>query len=325
MNKSHAATHRQDIHRTSSYSAYCNRHKTAIAFSLQRMWLRPLSMWITLAVIAVALSLPTSMRILLNNLSQITNDKREIPTLTLFLQAQTSERQTKDFAEILIRKPAVLNVKPLFKDQALQDFNSITGIKNILQDLPENPLPHAIIITPDLSLLEKQGISIQAFAEGLKKDRLVEAVQLDVEWVHRLQAILRIAKRISWVIGVLLAIAVILIVGNAIRLEIENRKEEIHVNRLVGATNSYIRRPFLYGGAWLGLFGGIFSLIIVYAAFLWIIPPVQQLAQLYNSNFVLSTIDFPMLFEILILSTLLGWTGSFIIINQQLWSNPELQ
>jgi cell division transport system permease protein len=141
---------------------------------------------------------------------------------------------------------------------------------------------------------------------------------MDIEWVQRLLAILRIADRAVLVISVLLALTVLLVVGNTIRLNIENRKEEIEVTKLIGATNAYIRRPFLYGGIWYGLFGGILSLVIVHLSLLFLVSPVNKLARLYGSHFTISGLDVNATLFILAVSALLGLFGAQLAVGKHL-------
>ena len=297
---------RNKVAGSSPLGAWLNQQIHAIQFSMERLWFNPLSTWITLAAIAIALSLPTSLHLLLKNLQTLTDDKREVPTITLFLKQTVTEQQAKDRAELMSEMPEVDSVRVVTRDEALADFRKITGFAETLDTLDENPLPHVLILTPRLDLLGSAELDINAFSSKLKAFPEVDDVQIDVEWVQRLRAILGIAERIVLVVSVLLGLTVLLVVGNTIRLDIENRKDEIRVTRLIGATNTYIRRPFIYGGIWFGLFGGILSLVIVHIALLFLIDPVNRLAQLYGSQFTLRGLDVLMTIKILLASSVLG-------------------
>lgn len=316
-----AATKPQKNHRTNALSIWLNQQKHAIQFSLQRLWFNPASAWITLVAIAIALSLPTSLHVLLKNLQTLTDDKREVPTITLFLKENVSEQQAKDRAELMSELEEVSDVRVVTRDEAIADFRQITGFAETLETLGENPLPHVLILTPKLNLLGESDADLQEFSRKLKAYPEIDSVQIDVEWIQRLRAMLRIADRIVMVVSVLLGMTVLLVIGNTIRLDIENRKEEIRVTRLIGATNSYIRRPFIYGGIWLGLFGGVISLVIVHIALLFMVSPVNKLATLYGSNFSLSGVDVLMTLKILLVSTLLGLIGAWIAVGRYLWQN----
>ena len=300
-----------------------NQQANALKFSMTRLWFNPLSTWITLAAIAIALSLPTSLHILLKNLQTLTDDKREIPTITVFLKQSVSEQQAKDRAELLQELNEVEHIRVVTRDQALADFRKITGVAETLATLDENPLPHVLIITPKLSVLGELDINMDEFSKKLKSYPEVDSVQIDVEWVERLRAILRIAERIVLVVSILLGLTVLLVIGNTIRLDIENRKEEIHVIRLLGATNSYIRRPFVYGGIWFGLFGGILSLVVVHVAMLFLVNPVHKLASLYGSTFNLRGVDVSMTLKILFASSILGIIGAWVAVGRYLWQDEN--
>ena len=303
----------------SRLASWWNQQAAAIKFSMERLWFNPLSTWMTLAAIAIALSLPTGLNLMLKNLQSLTDSKREVPTMSLFLKQSVSEQQAKDLAELLSDLPEVSKVEVVTKEQALDDFRKITGFAETLETLGENPLPNVLILTPRLSLLSQQETTTEQFAEKLKKYSQIESVQIDVEWVERLKAILEIAQRVVLVVGLLLSLTVLLVVGNTIRLDIENRKDEIYVTRLLGATNQYIRRPFIYGGLWLGLFGGILSLVIVQLALLLLVPPVQHLSSLYGGEFTLKGVDTVMTLQILAASCALGMAGAWLAASQHLW------
>lgn len=300
-------------------SAWKNQFIHAMAFSLKRLWFNSISTWITLATIAIALSLPTSLHILLKNLQTLTDDKREVPTITLFLKQNITEQQALDRTELLSELPEVDKARSISKDEALEDFRELTGFAEALETLGENPLPHVILVTPRLSILGNTEADLEQFSRKLKSYSEVDSVQIDIKWVQKLRTILSIADRIVLVVSLLLGITVLLVIGNTIRLDIENRKEEIQVSRLIGATNSYIRRPFVLGGIWFGLFGGILSLVIVHSALLLLISPVQSLAEHYGSSFVLSGLDFEMTFKILVASVLLGIIGAWLAVSRYLW------
>jgi cell division transport system permease protein len=319
QNKKTSAKSRNTNSSPGPLKAWFNQQTNAIHFSMQRMWFNPLSTWITLAAIAIALSLPTSLHLLLKNLQTLTSDKREVPTITLFLKQSVTEQQAKDRAELMSEMPEIDNVRVVTREEALAEFRNITGFAETLKTLDENPLPNVLIITPKLSLLGNLEMDASEFSRKLKAFPEVDEVQIDVEWVERLRAILRIAERIVLVVSILLGLTVLLVVGNTIRLDIENRKDEIRVTRLIGATNAYIRRPFVYGGIWFGLFGGILSLVIVHVALLFLVPPVTTLANLYGSTFTLHGVDVVMTLEILLSSSLLGIVGAWLAVGRYLW------
>ncbi len=293
-------------------------HKEAAIYSILRLWHSPLSTWITLAAIAIALSLPASLHLFLKNLKSLTDDKREVPTISLFIKQGISEKQARDRAELLRELSEIDKVVVIPKDEALKEFRKITGFAEAIETLDENPLPHVLVITPHLSLLGDPEMDMKKLAHKLKGYPEVDLVQMDIEWVQRLRGILRITERVILIISVLLGMTVLLVIGNTIRLNIENRKEEIEVSKLIGATTAYIRRPFLYTGIWYGLFGGIISLVLVHFALLFLVTPVNELAQLYGSSFSISGLGLKNTFYILLFSSFLGLIGAWLAVGKHL-------
>jgi len=173
----------------------------------------------------------------------------------------------------------------------LEDFKKISGFTEAIETLNENPLPHVLVVTPYLDLVGTLDLDMKELERKLYTYPEVDLVQMDIEWVQKLQGILRIIERSIMVISILLALTVLLVVGNTIKLNIENRKKEMEVSKLIGATSAYIRRPFLYTGLWYGLFGGLFSLVLVHIAILSLVSPVNELANLYNSNYIIFSIS----------------------------------
>ena len=315
---------RPSSNRARLYFIWWNQQKQAIDFSLKRLWFNPISAWITLIAIALALSLPTSMHVLVKNLQSLTHNNQSVPTISLFLKPKITEQQANDLAELVKSQPEVLTTTVVTRDQALQDFKKISGLADTLTTLGENPLPNIVIITPKLNDLGETDADLDDFSKRLKTYKEVGDVQIDVEWIQRLRAILQIAERIVAVVAALLAVTVLLVVGNTIRLDIENRKDEIRVTRLIGATNRYIRRPFLYGGLWLGLFGGVLSLLVVNIALLFLVEPVNKLSMLYGNTFNIGGIDLTTTLEVLITSSLLGLIGAWLAVSRYLWDSKVI-
>lgn len=303
-------------------AAWFNQQAAAIKFSMERLWFHPLSTWITLLTIAIALALPLGMHLLLKNLKTLTDDKREIPTITVYFKQQVSEQQARDRADLISELREVQSVQVLTREQAWQEMLKAEGGQGI-ETLEENPFPHALVITPKLQLLPNLEADMREFVRKLKTYPDIEDAQLDLEWIMRLRAILRIVDTVVLIVSALLGLAVIFVVGNTIRLDIENRKEEIRVTRLLGATNGYVRRVFLYNGFWLGLFGGVISLVLVHVALLFLLPPINQLAELYGSQYTLRGVDLTMTLQMLAISSLLGIIGSWLVVSRYLWKDEN--
>ena len=305
---------------SSPISNKIGQHKEAMNYSASHLWTSPLSTWITLAAIAIALSLPASLYLLLKNMKSLTDDKREVPTISVFIKQNISKQQARDRGELLQEMPEIDKVVLVPKDQALDDFRQITGFAETLETLDENPLPHVLVVTPHMNLIGDQNLDLERLVRKLENYPEVDLVQMDIEWVQRLRGILNISERAILVISVLLGLTVLLVVGNTIKLNIENRKEEIEVTQLIGATSSYIRRPFLYSGIFYGLFGGVLSLVLVHIALLFLVAPVNELARLYGSSFTISGMGVKMTLYILIFSSVLGLIGAWLAVGKHLRS-----
>ena len=292
-------------------------HKEAISYSLKRLWQSNLSTWITLAVIGIALCLPSSLYLLLQNLKSLT-DKREVPTISLFIKQDISEQQARDRGELIQELSMIDKVVLVPRDEALEDFRKITGFAETLETLDENPLPHVLVVTPHIDLIANPANDMQKLADKLETYPEIDLVQMDLEWVSRLRSILRITERAILIISGLLALTVLLVIGNTIKLNIENRKEEIEVSKLIGASSTYIRRPFLYTGIWYGLFGGIISLVLVHLALISFVAPVNELAKLYSSTFIITGLSLSTTLYILLSSSTLGLVGAWLAVGRHL-------
>jgi cell division transport system permease protein len=306
---------------SSPLSNKIGQHKEAMSYSASHLWTSPLSTWITLAAIAIALSLPASLYLLLKNMKSLTDDKREVPTISVFIKQNISEQQARDRGELLQEMPEIDKVVLVPRDQALDDFRQITGFAETLETLDENPLPHVLVVTPHMNLVGDQNLDLERLVRKLENYPEVDLVQMDIEWVQRLRGILNISERAILVISVLLGLTVLLVVGNTIKLNIENRKEEIEVTKLMGATSAYVRRPFLYSGVFYGLFGGVLSLVLVHIALLFLVAPVNELAQLYGSSFTIRGMGVKMTLYILLFSSFLGLVGAWLAVGKHLKSH----
>jgi len=292
------------------------RHAQVALASLGRLCRTPLPTLMTAAVIGIALALPTGMHVALGNIQQLAGGWDGAATLSLFLKQDVSEEQVIKLTNTLGKHPKLAEVQLINPDIALEEFQRLSGFKGALKALDRNPLPSVVIIEP----LEQYSTPEAAEALMAEFNKLAEVdfTQLDLQWVRRFHAITEIARRGVLVIGILLGLAVLLIVGNTIRLEIQNRKSEIEITKLIGGTDAFIRRPFLYNGLWYGLSGGILAWLLVTLS-LWMLDgPVERLAGLYRSEFDLSAIDFQTLGALLLGSALLGLFGSWIAVGRHL-------
>jgi cell division transport system permease protein len=264
-------------------NAYLREHAHILAFSLRRLARAPMASLMTTAVIGIALALPAGLYVLLNNLQALTGDWDGTVRISLFLKPGTPVEALRPLAERVRARNDVAQVQTITARQALEEFKRSSGLETALESLEENPLPHVLVVSPPAS--GGDSARVEALARALRQLPEVDLAQLDMEWLQRLYALLEIARRVLTGIALMLALAVLLIVGNTIRLDIENRRAEIEVTKLIGATNGFIRRPFLYGGVWYGVLGGILAWLMVFAALTLIETPVERLAGLYHSQY----------------------------------------
>ncbi len=292
------------------------RHLQVALASLGRLCRAPLATLMTTAVIGIALALPTGMHVALSNIQQLAGGWDGAATLSLFLKQGVNEQQAMQLANRLRAHPQLARVQLIDPDLALEEFQRLSGFKGALQALERNPLPTVLVVEPH----QQQSTPEAAEALMAEFNQLAEVdfTQLDLQWVRRFHAITEIARRGVMVIGLLLGLAVLLIIGNTIRLEIQNRKSEIEITKLIGGTDAFIRRPFLYNGLWYGLSGGIFAWLLVTLSLWTLSEPVERLAGLYQSEFDLSAIDCQTLGLLLLGSTLLGLFGSWIAVGRHL-------
>jgi len=296
--------------------AYFRDHVRVLLFSLGKLYRTPFATVFTLLMIAVALALPACLYVLLNNLQTVTYKWDDAGQISLFLHTETSEQTIKQLKNELTEHKQVGNVAYVPAELALREFQDRSEFSELLAGLPSNPLPPTLIVTPIDSA--KQSDSLNKLKKEFQSLANVEQVQLDMQWLQRLQAITNIIRRAITAIGIMLSLSVLLVVGNSIRLDIENRRAEIEVAKLIGATNRFIRRPFLYSGMWFGLLGGILALLLVFIVLLVIRQPTQELIGLYNSGFKLMLPSFVQSVALIGSSIILGLFGSCLAVGHRI-------
>lgn len=297
------------------FSAWLLHHLQSLVFSLGKVYRSPSSTLMTVAVIGITLTLPGGFYLLLKNIQSISGDLSSSTQITLYLNMDLDIDSARKFDKELKSRPDISDTQFISRSQALQDFKLNSGFGKSLDHLEKNPLPHTIIVLP---LHEADTLSIKTLLSKLETFKQVDIAKLDTEWLERLFSIIEIAKRAVIIISMLFSFAVLLIIGNTIRLDIQNRYQEIIVTKLIGATNSFIRRPFLYSGVWYGLFGGLLSWIIIELSIIALSGPLSSLNLLYQSQYHLITFSFTDFLIIICSSTLLGLAGSWLAVARHL-------
>ncbi|MGB9429500.1 MAG: permease-like cell division protein FtsX [Gammaproteobacteria bacterium] len=314
-----ASTHGAQLNRRTlgqRLRAWLLHHRQMLLAGFTRLRRHPLATFMTVAVIGIALALPAGMLVLVNNAKNVSADWQGAARISLFLKTDLSDSTVQQFANTMRSHAGVASVQIITASQSLADFQQRSGFGDALGLLGNNPLPAVLVITPTDDYATPA--AAQQLGQALAALPQVDQVRMDIQWLKRLQAILAILHRAVVIIALLLAIAVVLIVGNTIRLEIENRRAEIEVSKLLGATDRFIRRPFLYHGAWYGLAGGVLAWILVIIALVLVAGPVSRLASLYGSQFTLSGLGFKGSLILLLCGIVLGWLGSWLAVARHL-------
>ncbi len=264
---------------------------------------------VSMAVMAVAIGLPATLLALLENQRAVFAEWGAEPSLSVFLDKAVDEDQARALAGRIASEAAIKAVEVVNSAAAFAEFRHAIGLNGVKVG-GHNPLPHLLLVTPHRETWDADGG--QALVAALSARAEVDSVLVDFAWIDRLRAFSALASRALAVLAVLLIGAAVLIVGNTIRVLVAQQLKEIEVLKLVGATDAYVRRPFLYSGALHGLVAGILAVVLVEAVFLALSGPVAALAGAYGSSFVLSAPSLKFVFGVIALSALTGWSGAWL-------------
>lgn len=300
--------------RGANVGSWLKDHARVAITSLGRLYRSPGTSLMTASVIGIALSLPAAMQVLIGNVESLSGSWTGAARISVYLKTSMSDVDARALADKVRGMPDVADVRYISADQALAEFQRLSGFGDAMAALDQNPLPATLVIHPTDSSPTGAGNLVHLLTSVPGVDR----VRLDLQWLQRLAAILDIVKRVTAVLAGLLALAVVLVVGNTIRLEIGGRRAEIEVSKLLGATDSFIRRPFLYHGAWYGIGGGLLACLLVAVSVTLVGGPVSHLAGLYGSTFSLQGLDFAGALALLGGGALLGWAGSWLAVARHL-------
>ncbi|MFN5746707.1 MAG: permease-like cell division protein FtsX [Methylococcaceae bacterium] len=282
--------------------------------SFRRLWKTPVASLLTILVVAIALALPASFNALIQNARSPIEALATTSQISLFLKPELSNDTALKVAERLRNNPRIAATELISKEAGLKELAAYSGFGDALAALNSNPLPTVLIIHPAAT----DTLSVTDLLAELKTLKEADLVQFDSEWLQKLQVMLAIADRCALAFGLLLGIGVIFIVGNTIRLELQNRREEIAVSQLLGATNHFIRRPFVHAGLWYAFLGAILAWLLANLLLLGVRDPVNQLAALYGSDYRLSFLGFQDTALLIGASVLLGMTGAWVVVSHHL-------
>jgi cell division transport system permease protein len=294
------------------------RHLQALFGSLGRLARSPLASFLTLLVIALALALPAALKLFVTNAQSATGNFASAVDVSVYLKTDVPLTKAQQLTQAAQQRPDVATVTLISAEKGLEDFRTYSGFGDALAALKENPLPHVLHVRP------RAAASSAAALESLRRYFAawpeVDLVQVDSEWVMRFNAILEVLRRLLMIAAVLLGIGVLAIIGNTIRLEIQARRAEIEVTKLVGGSNAFVRRPFLYTGVLYGLGGALIAWGVLTLVVLVLRDSVATLARLYGSRYVLEGLTPQDIGVLLGAGLMLGWLGAWIAAARHLKS-----
>lgn len=285
------------------------RHASTAVGALGRLAQQPFASFMTILVIAVTLALPAALHLVIKNAQSVSGSWANALDFSVYLKDGTSVEAATALAGLIEQRADVASVTLIPADAALAEFKEQSGFGAALDQLRENPLPHALVVRPGSA---NTAASMTLLQEEITNLPEADLVQADTEWVQRFHAILDILQRGITMAAILLGAAIVVVIGNTIRLDIQNRREEIEVTKLIGASNAFVRRPFLYSGVWYGLGGGLLALALVAYGLYVLKAPVGRLAGLYDSPFTLLALSFRESLLIVATGVALGLAGSWL-------------
>ncbi|WP_024951215.1 permease-like cell division protein FtsX [Cobetia crustatorum] len=300
----------------SRYRSWLSHHGAMARDSARRLLVTPIASLLTMLAIAIALTLPAALWLALDSARLLDNELNDSAQLTLYLDTSVSEGRALDLADRLRDEQGIGGVRLITAAEGMEEFAQALDLKRSLSLLDNNPLPASIMITP----VDTTPESVHQLATRLESEPGVESARLDLAWLERLRQLGELGQKVTLGLAVLFGLGVLLVVGNTIRLSVESRRQEIEVVTLIGATHAFVRRPFLYSGAWYGLGGGLLACGILALGGSWLAAPVTGLVQSYGGNYVLPSLGLSGGAALLFSSTILGWVGAWFAVGRHLAS-----
>lgn len=293
-------------------SAYFSRHLQVLFSTLGSMRRSPMATINTLLVIAITLLLPSLLYVTLKSAQSLSSNWQGRPQISIFLDKTSSSSTAQLIFEEIQLHPSIELAEFVTPEQALAEFRLLsdddTSLQQELAFLGENPLPASIVVMPDRASAKTE--NLLSLKEELSNFDGIESVRLDLDWTERFNAMLQVFSRVSLLLSALLGLGLVLIVGNTIKLLIYNRRDEIEITKLVGGTDAFVRRPFLYYGAFFGFLGACISLGFLLLAASLVKEPVSKLADLYNVNALVHSVNLLEVLTLLFVGTALGWMAA---------------
>ncbi len=297
-------------------AAYGTRHAQALLGSLGRLARSPFATFLTVLVIGLALALPLALDLLVSNASAATGGFADAVDISVYFRRGVPLEKVRQLAQSTRARGGVAEVTVISADEALKEFREYSGFGTALQALDANPLPNVLHVRPAADA--RSPGELDALKHYLAAWPEVDTVQVDAAWVQRLNAILDVLRHVLLAAVALLGAGVLAMIGNTVRLEIQNRRAEIEVVKLVGGSNAFVRRPFLYTGVLYGVAGGLIAWILIAAAVLWLQAPVATLARLYGSRYALAGPAWSEVAWLIGAGAALGWLGAWLSATRHL-------
>ena len=297
------------VRSSGAFSIWLTRHASTSLGALGRLSRQPFASLMIILVIGVTLALPAAINVIVKNVQSVSDSWSNALDFSVYLRQDLSVSEAEDLADLIRQRADIESVSLVTADEALLEFKQQSGFGEALNQLTDNPLPHALVVRPGPGNTSASLILLQEEIGNLPETDLV---QVDTEWVQRFHAILNIVRQAIAIGAVLLGIAIVVIIGNTIRLDIENRREEIEVTKLIGASNAFVRRPFLWTGFWYGLLGGAFALLLVQYGLYLLREPVSRLAGLYQGKIAVASLGLVDSSAIIGVAVFLGLFASWV-------------
>lgn len=309
-----ASNRRMVISPSMRLAAWRQHHRYLLRHTWRELAKQPLATTLTSLVIAIALTLPSLLYVLVQQSTQLTQDWHAGAQISLYLHTDLSTEQGQQLAASLAARPEISSSQYISREQSLAQFRDLSGLHAIIDRLASNPLPAVIVLAPERTQLEL----LDALLPTLNALPEVDRVELDLEWLVRLSAILQLLVTALWVLAGLLIMAVILVVGNTLRMAIEQKRSEIVVMKLVGATNAFVRRPFLHLGFAYGLMGGLFTLGLVHVSLSLLRAPLGTLLDSYQVSDLALSLSWAESLALLALALLVAQLGTWLAVARNL-------
>lgn len=289
-------------------------HRDALALALRRLMAAPVNSLLSLLAIGIALALPAGGQMLLANAAQLVGTTAAVPQISLFMAANAERAAATEIGSRLAKYDGIKQVRFLPREETLARMKTHPGLRDVIEALPANPFPDAFVV----AAADERPEAMEKLAIEFRQWPKVEHVQLDSNWVKRLDALFKLGRTAVILLGVLLGAGLIAISFSVIRMQALVHRAEIEVSQLLGATDGFIRRPFLYYGVLLGLGGGIVAWLLVSGAALWLRAPLSELVRLYDLTLVLQGLDAASTTLLLGSAATLGWLGATASLRQHL-------